>query len=165
MPDTPILPSRAEDFAPLPDSRAERWSRFGTWTERYFPNVVGLVLDEVRTDYARMRLPFRSELNQPAGVIHGGAIATLIDTVVVPAVGSAYDEFMNMLTIDLQIRYLGAAVGTDLVAEGWITRRGRSILFCQAEVRAVDTADVVAEGGMTYKVSAPRTGAATNGAT
>jgi uncharacterized protein (TIGR00369 family) len=165
MPDTPILPSRAEDFAPLPDSRAERWSRFGTWTERYFPNVVGLVLDEVRTDYARMRLPFRSELNQPAGVIHGGAIATLIDTVVVPAVGSAYDEFMNMLTIDLQIRYLGAAVGTDLVAEGWITRRGRSILFCQAEVRAVDTADVVAEGWMTYKVSAPRTGAATNGAT
>jgi acyl-coenzyme A thioesterase PaaI-like protein len=46
-----------------------------------------------------------------------------------------------------------------------ITRRGRSILFCQAEVRAVDTGDVVAEGWMTYKVSAPRTGAATNGAT
>jgi uncharacterized protein (TIGR00369 family) len=160
-----VVPTRAEQFAPLPPDRAERWSRFGTWTERYFPNVVGLVLEETRLDYARMRLPFRDELNQPAGVIHGGAIATLVDTVVVPAVGSAYDEFMNMLTIDLQIRYLGAAVRTDLVAEGWITRRGRSILFCQAEVRAVDTGDVVAEGWMTYKVSAPRTGATTNGAT
>jgi len=70
-----------------------------------------------------------------------------------------------MLTIDLQIRFLGAASGSDLVSEGWITRRGRSIVFCQAEVRAVDTGEVVAEGWMTYKVSAPRTGVTTNGAT
>jgi uncharacterized protein (TIGR00369 family) len=161
--DVPTVPSRAAQFDPLPAERAERWSGFGHWDVRYFPNVVGLELEEVRTDYARMRLPFRAELNQPAGVVHGGAIATLIDTVVVPAVGSAYDEFMAMLTIDLQIRFLGAAVGTDLVAEGWVNRRGRSILFCQAEVRAVDTGDVVAEGWLTYKVSAPRTGA-TNGA-
>jgi uncharacterized protein (TIGR00369 family) len=151
--------TRADQFEPLPPARAERWSRFGAWTERYFPNVVGLELEEVRTDYARMRLPFRAELNQPAGVIHGGAIATLVDTVVVPAVGSGYDELMAMLTIDLQIRFLGAAVGTDLVAEGWINRRGRSILFCQAEVRAVDTGAVVAEGWLTSKVSALRTGA------
>ena len=66
---------------------------------------------------------------------------------------------MVMLTIDLQIRYLGAANASDLVAEGWITRRGRSIVFCQAEVRAVDTGAVVAEGWMTYKVGAPRVGA------
>src|SRR3954468_17116725 len=90
-----VTPAR---FEPLPASRAEHWSRFGKWEQRYFPNVVGLLLDEVRVDYARMRLPFRAELNQPAGVVHGGAIATLIDTVVVPAVGSAYDVFMNMLT-------------------------------------------------------------------
>jgi uncharacterized protein (TIGR00369 family) len=155
----PPPPNRAEGGAPLPAARAGRWSRFGRWDERYFPNVVGLELEEVRTDYARMRLPFRSELNQPAGVVHGGAIATLIDTVVVPAIGSAYDDFVPMLTIDLQIRFLGAATATDLVAEGWITRRGRSILFCQAEVRAVDTGSVVAEGWMTYKVSTPRAGA------
>ena len=155
----------ADRFPPLPPERADLWSNFGRWETVYFPSVVGIGLEEVRVDYARMRLAFRPELNQPAGVVHGGAIATLIDTVVVPAVGSAYDVFMNMLTIDLQIRYLGAAVRTDLVAEGWVNRRGRSILFCQAEVRAVDTGDVVAEGWLTYKVSAPRTGAPTIGAT
>lgn len=148
--------SRASQFAPLPAQRLERWSRFGTWDTTFFPSFVGLQLEEVRTDYARMRLPFRPELNQPADVIHGGAIATLIDTVVVPAVGSGYDEFMVMLTIDLQIRYLSAAANTDLVAEGWVTRRGRSMLFVAAEVRGVDTGAVVAEGWLTYKVSAPR---------
>lgn len=148
--------SRASQYAELPPARLERWSRFGRWDTTFFPSFVGLELEEVRTDYARMRLPFRPELNQPAGVIHGGAIATLIDTVVVPAVGSGYDDFMVMLTIDLQIRYLSAAANTDLVAEGWVTRRGRSMLFVAAEVRGVDTGAVVAEGWMTYKVSAPR---------
>ena len=165
MTEPPTAPGRSAQYEPLPATRAAHWSRFGKWEQRYFPNVVGLELEEVRVDYARMRLPFRDELNQPAGVVHGGAIATLIDTVVVPAVGSAYDVFMNMLTIDLQIRYLGAAVRTDLVAEGWVNRRGRSILNCSAEVRAVDTGDVVAEGWLTYKVSAPRTDAPTIGAT
>lgn len=153
----PLRPwSRASQYDELPAERLERWSRFGKWDTTFFPSFVGLELEEVRLDYARMRLPFRPELNQPAGVIHGGAIATLIDTVVVPAVGSGYDDFMVMLTVDMQIRYLSAAVGTDLVAEGWITRRGRSMLFVQAEVRGVDTGTVVAEGWMTYKVSAPR---------
>jgi uncharacterized protein (TIGR00369 family) len=151
--------NRAEQFRPLTGPRAERWSRFGRWDRRFFPNVVGLELDEVRVDYARMLLAFREELEQPAGVVHGGAIATLIDTVVVPAIGSGYDEFMQLLTLDLQIRFLSAAVRTDLVAEGWITRRGRSVLFCQAEVRAATTGDVVAEGWLTYKVSPMRDGA------
>ena len=148
--------SRAAQYDELPPTRLERWSKFGKWDTTFFPTFVGLELEEVKLDYARMRLPFRPELNQPAGVIHGGAIATLIDTVVVPAVGSGYDDFMVMLTVDLQIRYLSAAANTDLVAEGWVTRRGRSMLFVAAEVRGVDTGAVVAEGWMTYKVSAPR---------
>ncbi|HVB91217.1 MAG TPA: PaaI family thioesterase [Acidimicrobiales bacterium] len=144
---------RAASHQPLSASRAEHWSHFGSWPERYFPNVVGLELEEVRVDYARMRLPYRSELRQPAGVIHGGAIATLIDTVVVPALASGYDDLPFMVTIDLQIRFLNAAGETDLIGEGWVTRRGRSVSFCQAEVRrSVDDA-VVAEGWLVYKVS------------
>ena len=49
-------------------------------------------VEEIRQDYARMRLAYRPEFRQPAGVIHGGVIASMIDTVVVPAVGSGYDE-------------------------------------------------------------------------
>jgi uncharacterized protein (TIGR00369 family) len=146
---------RAADHDPLPDDRVTRWSRFGRWEQQFFPEVVGLELEEVKQDYARMRLPYRPELCQPAGVVHGGAIATLIDTVVVPAIGAAYDELPLMLTIDMQIRYLGAARQADLVAEGWITKRGRSIVFCQAEVRSEPDGAAVAEGWLTYRVSQP----------
>ena len=78
-------PQHADRFELLPPHLAEPWSQFGRWEQVYFPSVVGLELEEVRSGYGRMRLPYRPELQQPAGVVHGGAIATLIDTVVVPA--------------------------------------------------------------------------------
>lgn len=143
---------RAHLHEPLPPERAAHWSRFGRWEQTFFPTFVGLELEETRVDYGRMRLPYRPELRQPAGVVHGGAIATLIDTVVVPAIGSAYDQRPHMLTVDMQIRYLDAARESDLVAEGWVVKRGRSIVFCQAEVVNDPDGTVVAEGWLTYRV-------------
>jgi uncharacterized protein (TIGR00369 family) len=104
-----------------------------------------------------MRLPYRPELEQPAGAVHGGAIASLIDTVVVPAVGQAYDLGWAYFTITMDIRYLNAVVGEDAIAEGWIDHRGRSMIFCQAEVRTA-SGKVAATGTMTYTVRPPREG-------
>ena len=145
----------AERFTPLDPARAERWAVFPDWPGRtYSPKLIGLVLEEVRSDYARMRLPWRPELAQPAGVMHGGAIATLIDTVVVPAVGSAYDDVPRMLTLSLSINYLAAVrEGEDAVAEGWVERRGRSIAFLRTEVTAAGSGDVAATGSLVYKVT------------
>ncbi len=153
---TDVFAPNAARFDPLPPEVAARWANFGSWgDEVFFPKHVGLVVEEIRTDYARIRLPWVPHVAQPAGVAHGGAIATLIDTVVVPAIGTAYDEGTLMSTISMNVQYLGPVVGTDAVAEGWIERRGRSIVFCRAEVRA-GRGDLVATGTLTYKVSVPR---------
>lgn len=152
--DLPDLAPNAASFPPLSHERAERFSTFVAGRPEFFPGLVGLRLEEVRQDYARMRMPYRPVLNQPAGVVHGGAIATLIDTVVVPAIFTGYDEPRRLLTIDLQIQYIGAIVGEDAVAEGWVVRRGRSTVFLRAEVRTAK-AGLVAAGTMVYKVSKP----------
>ncbi len=112
------------------------------------------MVEDLRTDYCRMRLPYRPELDQPYGLVHGGAIATLIDTVVVPAIGTGYDEFRAFSTIDMQVRYLAAVVKQDIVAEGWIVRRGKSIVFCDAEVVRADGV-LCATGTLTYSVGRP----------
>jgi uncharacterized protein (TIGR00369 family) len=138
-------------FEPLPPHRKDRFADFAPGSQEFFPGVVGIKLEEVRTDYARMRMPFRSNLKQPAGVVHGGAIATLIDTVVVPAIGSGYDEPHRYLTVDMQLQYIGALLDEDAIAEGWIVRRGRSIVFCRAEVFTGSGA-LVATGTLTYMV-------------
>ena len=77
--------------------------------------------------------------------------AGLIDTVVVPAVGQAYGPGWVYLTVGMSISYLGALAGEDAVAEGWIEQRGRSIVFCAADVTSASGARV-ATGTLTYTV-------------
>ncbi len=144
----------ASRFEPMPAEQRAVWDNFCVWPERMlFPKMLGFRLEDVRQDYARIRMPYRPELNQPAGVIHGGAIASLIDTVVVPAVGSPYDEIPVMLTLSMTVNYTGVLAHEDAVAEGWTTRRGKSIVFCEASVRT-DGGELVATGSMVYKVQA-----------
>src|SRR4051794_16746752 len=146
-----ILAPDPESFEPLEPQRVAQWRNFGKWEQPLFPQLVGLEVEEVRRDYCRMRLPYRTELNQPGGVVHGGALATLIDTVVVPAVASAFDRVPMMLTLNMTVQYLGAVNGEDAVADGWITRRGKSIVFCEALVRT-GAGNVAATGQLTYSV-------------
>ncbi|MFZ9627757.1 MAG: PaaI family thioesterase [Ilumatobacteraceae bacterium] len=153
---TPAEPTRASRFAPVAPEALERWSAFGRWDRVYFPSLVGLEIEEIRTDYCRMRMPFRHDLEQPAGVVHGGAIATLLDTVVVPAVGQAYGPDARFSTVDFHLQYLSALAVDDAVAEGWVVRRGRTLVFCEAEAVAVRTGAVVARALLTYHVSTGR---------
>ena len=142
----------AARFAPLPPERAAMWSGFPNFDRVLFPRFVGLVLEEVRTDYARMRLPYRPELEQPAGVMHGGALATLIDTVVVPAIGSAYEDRRVLLTVDMHVAYLAGVAREDAIAEGWVEKRGRSMVFCRVELRSASGV-LASTASLVYKVS------------
>lgn len=145
--------SRADQFSPLAPEDAARWSKFGSWDRIYFPSLVGVVVDEIRVDFCRMTLPHRPELDQPAGIVHGGAIATLLDTVVVPAVGSSYPLDTRFSTVDMHIQFLSPLVQQDAVAEGWVVKRGRRVVFCEAEVRRSLDNVIVARSLLTYNVS------------
>jgi len=140
-------------FAPAPPEQLAGWTTFFSTENKLklFPHLVGLQLEDVRRDYSRMRLPFRPELNQPGGMVHGGAIATLIDTVVVPAIASAYDQVPAMLTISMTIDYLGALQQQDAIAEGWVEKRGKRTVFCRAEVRSAG-GELVTRASLVYSV-------------
>lgn len=142
-----------QQFAALSASALERWSNFGNWERIYFPSLVGVQVEELRVDYCRMRLPFREDLEQPMGVVHGGAIATLIDVCVVPAIGTAYENVVNYSTVDLHVQYHRALIQEDAVCHGWVTKRGRSVIFCEAEVVGASSDKIIARGFMTYSVS------------
>jgi uncharacterized protein (TIGR00369 family) len=144
---------RADDFPPMSPEMLERWSGFPSWSQGTNFNLhMGFVVEEMRTGYARLRMPIRPEIMQPAGIMHGGAIAGLIDTAVVPAIGSSGVEPTRMVTISMNINYMGAISDEDAVCEGWVTRQGRSIVFCSAEVTGADSGRVCATGTLVYKV-------------
>jgi uncharacterized protein (TIGR00369 family) len=144
---------RADQFPPMPADMAERWGRFPHWDQDTNYNLhLGFVVEEMRAGYARLRLPIRPEVMQPAGIMHGGAIASLIDTAVVPAIGTAGVEPTRMVTISMNIDFMGAIADEDAVCEGWVTKQGRSIVFCSAEVSGAESGRVCATGTLVYKV-------------
>jgi uncharacterized protein (TIGR00369 family) len=147
---------RAADFAELDAAAAARWRNYGQTDDVVFPVLLGLRVEEVRADYCRMRLPFRSELRQGGGVLHGGAVAALLDSVLVPAIGGTLAPGTLFATVDLHVQYLRPIVDDDVVAEGWVVQRGRRTVFGRSEASAATSGELVATAVLTYNVSAPR---------
>ena len=118
-----------------------------------FPALVGLKLEEIEEDRVVMSLPFREELITIGTVVHGGAIATLIDSAASCAgwATSAPPENMRGTTVALNVSYLKAADGADLRAEARVLRRGRSLSFIDVDVTDGD-GTLVAKGTATYKL-------------
>ena len=144
----------AEDFAPLPADKAAFWAAFPQWdNDVNYAMHLGMVVEEIRQDYARMRLPWRAEMLQPAGIMHGGAIASLIDSVVVPVVRWVNDGLQKgqLLTISMNVNYVGSIKDEDAIAEGFVERRGRSIVFCRVEVRGAQSQRLCATASLVYK--------------
>lgn len=144
--------SRADQFAPLDDEAAQRWQRFGQSDQVWFPQYLGLSVEEVRLDYCRMRLTFRPELMQAGGVLHGGALAALLDSAVVPAIGGPLPLGSEFSTVDLHVQYLRPVRDEDVIAEGWVVRRGRRIVFGRSEASGADSGELAATAVLTYNV-------------
>jgi uncharacterized protein (TIGR00369 family) len=147
----------AERFPALKADVLARWSRYIRPDRTFFPTFVGLAVEELRAGYTRLRLPNRPEVCQGTGVVHGGAISTLIDTVAVPAIGTYYDEQPDMLTISMTVNFVGVVDGEDAIGEGWVEQAGRSVAFVRAEVRGLSGV-LAATGSLVFRVR-PRGGA------
>ena len=134
--------SRADQYEPLPDDAATRWAKFGRSETVFYPMLLGLEVEETRIDYCRMRLAFKAELLQPGGLVHGGAIASLMDAVLVPAVGSVLGPKDRYSTVDLHVQYIGAVKDEDVVAG---TEENRlTLVTADPPYRAVERLVVVA---------------------
>lgn len=66
------------------------------------------------------------------GIIHGGVITVLLDTVCGVAVYTALDRFAPMATLDLRIDYLRPAIPRQAIyARGHCYRTTRNVAFCR----------------------------------
>jgi uncharacterized protein (TIGR00369 family) len=120
-------------------------------SEPYFA-LLGYQVEDINLDFCRLRLPFRPEFHQAGGAIHGGFIASLIDTAGVGAVKSRVDADSVMGgSINMTVNYLTAAREVDLTAEARVIRRGRSVVFVEVHVSS-PTGERIAQGTVTYKI-------------
>ncbi len=116
-----------------------------------------LGIEVVRVDepgHALLRLVMRPPLGtRRAEVMHGGAIATLIDAAagaaIIASVGDDSD-YVGQASLDVNISYLNA-ITTEALAEARILRSSRTIGFTQVEVRD-EKGTLAAIGRVTYSI-------------
>ena len=74
-----------------------------------FVALLDLRLERVEHGKAVMRMPYRSEITNGTGAVHGGAIVSLCDTVFYVALASIYGREQDTTTIALQCNFLAPA--------------------------------------------------------
>lgn len=119
-----------------------------------FTKHVGLVIESIVEGRSVVRLPYRDALARSRGIVHGGAILTLMDVTGGLASASAVGSFgrdITNVTIAASTQFLGTIRNADLVATGTCTKAGKSISFVDVEVHA-DGA-LVAKGAFTFKTT------------
>jgi uncharacterized protein (TIGR00369 family) len=118
-----------------------------------FVGLLDLELDDIGDGTARLRLPFDSTRTTYGDVVHGGAIAALVDTAVMVTAwaGAPLPDEMRGATVSLSLEYVDAAREEDLVASGHVVRRGRTLCFCEVDVTGAD-GRTVAKALATYKI-------------
>ena len=117
-----------------------------------FVGHLGIRLEELELDRAVLSLPFDERLATFGDVVHGGAIATLIDTAGMTVAWSDSEpaESLRGATVSMNVDYVAAARGTDLRAVATVLRRGGTLCFCEVSVTD-DTGTVVARGSVVHR--------------
>jgi uncharacterized protein (TIGR00369 family) len=125
------------------------------WQERIpFNKLCGFTVTRWDDDGVRMEVDDADALANGVGSMHGGVVATLIDTAA-NAAAIVVDDFepdTRVVTVSMTVNYVGPARG-HLVADAVCAERGRSLNSVSVDVRGGDGA-LVARGLVVVKVSA-----------
>jgi len=116
-----------------------------------FGRHIGVEVLEVAEGFARVRLPYRPEITNPAGKLHGGAIATAADTAMAVAIGSVLGGPARHSTVKLEIRYKAPVTNGEIIAEAKVVRRKPRIFLGEAVIKN-GSGQVVAIAKATFMV-------------
>lgn len=126
---------------------------------RNFPffKLMGIELVDVEPGRAVLSASWRADLSQPAGIMHGGVIASLVDTTIaqsmllVPRCIEAHERGARIVSVDLRIKYLRPVSEGKIICEATTPRVGRTITHSTAVVTDSDGKEV-ATGDSIYMI-------------
>jgi len=101
--------------------------------------LLGAQMTEVRPGVTEIVLPFREELTQQHGFVHGGILTAIVDSACGYAALSLMPPDVGVLTIEFKVNLLSPAAGERFVARGQVVKPGRTIMVCTGEVVAERT--------------------------
>lgn len=120
-----------------------------------FFRLIGLEVVDMQPGRSVLTIRHRDDLAQPVGILHGGVVATLVDSGIAYAV-LASNEIRplvetggSVVAIDLRIKYFRPVAGGRLTCVSTVTRMGRKIIHGESIVTN-DQGKEVARGDAIY---------------
>ena len=99
--------------------------------------LIGASLVAVEAGASEIRLPYRADLTQQKGFVHGGIIGMIADSAAGYAAYSLMPQSASLVTVEYKMNILAPARGS-LVARGKVIKSGRTLTVARAEVYAED---------------------------
>ena len=104
-----------------------------------YSRFLGVRLEALNENGARLLLPYRDENSHPGKALHGGCAASLAaiggEAVARAALGPASGPWH---TAQMQVSYLSAAIGESVSADAKLLRRGKELCFVEVDVSGED---------------------------
>lgn len=116
-----------------------------------YPTHMRMALTRIEIDRADVVIALDDCHLQPYGIVHGGVVATIIDTATFWAAFLRLPEEAGLVNVDLKLNYLQSVVDGKLIARGTCLRPGRSISYSEARVYD-ENENLVAHGTSTLMV-------------
>jgi uncharacterized protein (TIGR00369 family) len=101
-----------------------------------FPRLLGMRLDSLAGGSCRMSVRMRDDLRQRYGMMHGGVIASLVDTAAAYAVYPEVSPDREITTVEFKISFLSpVGHGGQAVCDARVLRQGRTLAVVSCDVR------------------------------
>ncbi|NKF21914.1 PaaI family thioesterase [Solimonas marina] len=94
----------------------------------------GLVVEEVRVNYARICLPFEDGMLRPGRVISGPTLFTAADSAMYALVLAHLGPALMAVTSDMNLRFLAKARPGDVIGEAIFLKLGRRLAVMEARL-------------------------------
>ena len=115
----------------------------------HFATLLDLRFESIGKGTAVLRLPFRDEVTNGFGAVHGGAIVSLCDSAFYVALASLYGREQDTVTASLSCNFLRPALPPhDLIASASVLKAGRRIVY--GEVNVMSGEKLVAHATMNF---------------
>jgi len=118
----------------------------------HFATLIGIEWIDADPDGARARVEVREELLQPFGILHGGVMSSLVESICSYATaGVVYDEGMAAMGQSINVSFLRPVSEGSIEVRARARHRGRTTWVWDAEVLN-DEAKLCALAQMTIAV-------------
>lgn len=115
-----------------------------------FLELLGARAEHREKGRAVVSIDVRQELTNSWKFAHGGVVMTLLDVAMGSAARTTDEQAGGIVTVSLTVSFLRSCSGL-LRVEGRVLRGGRSLVFCEGEVRDA-SGDVMAKGIGTFRL-------------